>query len=100
MEITAAQFVGFCVLLLLGVVMISNVVTSSNTDQLNNYTLNFTENPNDGDILVLDGQNFEFDNNNVNSVNSIPVVIDSDVNNTISNLRVAVTNNTNLVIQS
>ena len=98
MEINATQFVGFCVILVAGVVMIANITASANTDRLNNYTLNFTGNPHDGDIINLDGQVFEFDNNNAINQGNIPVVIESDINGTTTNLNHAITNNTGLIV--
>ena len=98
MEI-AREFIVFIVLLLMGVVMMSSVLSSAgDTNVLNNYTVNITENPEDGSTLTVDSLVFEFDNNSLTNNTNIPVIIASDVNDTTNNLRYAIGDNTGIVV--
>jgi dTDP-4-amino-4,6-dideoxygalactose transaminase len=94
------QFVAFVVLLLLGVVILDSAVSSQgdSLNSLNNYTLNFTQNPQAGSTLVVDHQVFEFTNNTSLNDGNIPVFIDADVNTTAANLKQAIGNHTSLVV--
>jgi hypothetical protein len=94
------QFVAFVVLLLLGVFMLNGVTSSqgNSLDTLNNYTLNFTQNPQSGSTLVIDNQIFEFTDKQSLSDGNIPVLIGSDVNVTVSNLKRAINNNTQVSV--
>jgi hypothetical protein len=94
------QFVVFAVLVCIGVVMLNGIISPQNDklNALNNYTLNFTQNPQLGSTLVIDNQVFEFTNNSTLSDGNIPVLVDSDVNVTAVNLKQAITNHTSLVV--
>jgi hypothetical protein len=94
------QFVAFAALVCIGVVMLNGILSPQNDslNALNNYSLNFTQNPQLGSTLVIDNQVFEFTNNSALSDGNIPVLVDSDVNVTAVNLKQAITNHTSLVV--
>lgn len=97
MDFGAYQIMAFGVILVIGIAMFASVTAQSNTDVLNNYTLNFTENPHDGDTVNVDSHIFEFDNDN--NYTGIPVNISSTANLTAINLKQAINNNTQVIAQ-
>lgn len=92
-ESRAYQFVVFGVILVVGIVMFANVTAQSNSDQLNNYTLNMTANPNPMDTVTEDGFVYEFTSNGTVSTGHIPVMIGNSVVVTQNNLMYAIHDN-------
>ena len=88
----------FCMLLIIGLIILSSVVTNSNVQQNNRVALPFSGQPADGDILTLDDFVFEFDNNGGVVAGHISVTIGATIDDTKINLNAAIQANTNYVV--
>lgn len=92
------MIVKFCILLIIGLVILSSLVSTNNIDGLNQVSLPFSGQPSDGDTLTFDDHVFEFDNNGGVVAGHISVTIGATVEATKANLRAAVSANTNYVV--
>jgi hypothetical protein len=93
-------FVVFCVLLVIGVSMLSNVLQgSASKSELNSYELNFSTNPSDGQTLTLDNIIYEFDSGNGVSSGHVLVPIATTLEATVDNLRNAIKNNSDYTVE-
>jgi hypothetical protein len=98
MEITY-QFVAFTVLIVVGIVMVSHIAQDNGLNNLNNYTLNFTQNPPNGTHMIIDNHDFQFLNDTSQADNNtIPIQIHNNVAETTNELRYALQQNTSMKV--
>jgi restriction endonuclease S subunit len=80
---------------LIGVIILSGVVANKTLDSIN---MTLTKIPADGETIKINGNTYEFDNdNNVNSGN-IPVAIAATLNETGYNFESVIADNSDLLI--
>jgi hypothetical protein len=88
-DVKLTTVVGAMIVIVIGILAISHIDMSS-VQCLNSYQLNFSSNPADGDGLIVDGVIFEFDSGDGVTNGTVPVVIESDYNETSLNLKNAI----------
>lgn len=84
--IDATMIVKFCMLLIIGLVIISSIGANS-LSSTNSVTFTFTNIPNDGDTVQLDGHVYEFDNNGSVTAGHIAVTIGATRQATVDNFK-------------
>jgi hypothetical protein len=91
-------FVVFGVLLIIGIAMLNNVISSNssgnNSTGFAEYQLNFTQNPIAGQIIMVDNNVFEFSSGGSVAPGCIAVQIGNTTADTVNNLKAAIQNNT------
>jgi hypothetical protein len=86
--------VKIAILIIIGIAMLSLVDTGSTVSGKNAVLADFTGNPVDGDIVVLDDYVFEFDDNGNVSNGNIMVTIGITTSNSKDNLKAVIQNST------
>ena len=89
--------VKFCILLVIGLVILSSISTSGMLSTSSSVTLTFNQQPNDGDTVQFDGHIYEFDSNGLVVSGHIPVTIGYTLDVTSQNFKTAVSNNYGVV---
>ena len=91
--IDAMTIVKFCILLIIGLVILSSIANTNSASSARGASITITQQPNDGDTVQLDEHIYEFDNDGHVGVNHISVAIGTTLDATISNFKVAISTN-------
>jgi hypothetical protein len=85
--------VKFCILLIIGLVILSSIGNMGVLSTTSSTDLTFTDMPHDGDTVKLDNHTYEFDNNGVTVPGNIPVTIGTNLSSTVANFKAVVSAN-------
>jgi hypothetical protein len=86
---TAMMVAKFCILLVLGVVILSGLASENLVSDTGSVSITFADNPTDGQAVVLDGYTFEFDSDDSVTSGNIEVDIGATHDVTQANLATA-----------
>jgi hypothetical protein len=92
------MIVKFCLVLIIGVVILSSVVSTDNIQSTKQVSLPFSGQPSSGDTVTLDNHIFEFTSTGSVSSGHIPVMIGANEEATKANFRDAISANSNYVV--
>ena len=91
--IDAMTIIKFCILLIIGLVIISSISNLNGLSTSSDTSITFTQNPHDGETIQLDGHIYEFDNNGSVATGHTAVVIGATELATFNNFKAAVAQN-------
>ena len=94
MSSPALTIAKFCILLIIGIVILTGVTNSSTASSTSSVVMTFTQNPSDGQTITLDSHVFEFDSGDGVVAGHILVTIGANAIETSANFKAAVLANT------
>jgi hypothetical protein len=87
-----------CAVFLIGVLILSGIVSENVTGDTHSARISLTDNPVDGDIITINTIVFEFDSGDGVVAGHIPVSIGATLAETTENLNSALESNTDFII--